>query len=70
MSPSVNFRLRNVIVCYRCLKDTKVKFEVDPNVAPKYCKARTVPYTIKEELDKEIDRLESEDIITPIINSK
>ena len=42
------------------LKDTKVKIEVDPNVSPKYCRARTVPYVIREELDKELIRLESE----------
>ena len=52
------------------LKDTKVKIEVDPNVSPKYCRARTVPYAIREELDKELSRLESEGIINPITNSK
>ena len=40
--------------------------EVDPNVKPKIHPPRKVPVALKEKLKKELDRLESQDIIAPI----
>ena len=36
------------------------------NAEPKYCKARLVPYAIKDILDKELDRLVRQDIYKPV----
>ena len=52
-----------------CFKDRQFSIEVDPSVPPKYCKARSVPYTVREKIDKEIDRLLKEGIISPVTNS-
>ena len=40
--------------------------EVDPNVKPKIHPPRKVPVALKEKIKKELDRLESQDIIAPI----
>lgn len=52
-----------------CLKDTSFNIEVDPSIPPKFCRARTVPYSLREKVDKELDRLMEENIITPITHS-
>ena len=52
-----------------CLKGVKATIEVDPTIPPKYCRARAVPYTMKEKVTAELDRLVSEGIISPITNS-
>ena len=52
-----------------CYKGQKFAIEVDPSVPPKFCKARTVPYTLRAKIDQEIDRLQSEGIISPVTNS-
>ena len=48
----------------------KVSIAVDKNVPPKYCNARPVPYTMRDKVDVEIDRLLKDKIIEPITNSK
>ena len=52
-----------------CFKGKKVKIEVDPTVPPKYCKARTVPYAMREKVDQELTRLEETGIISPVTHS-
>lgn len=45
-----------------CLKDFKVKIPIDKTVSPKFCRARPVPYAIKADVEKELDRLENQGI--------
>ena len=52
-----------------CYQGTEFTIEVDPTVPPKFCKARPVPYTMREKVDREIDRLQKEGIISPVSNS-
>ena len=39
---------------------------MDPNAAPKFCKARTLPYAYKSLVNEEIDRLVQQGILTPV----
>ena len=48
------------------LKGHKAKISVDPSAPPRYCKARPVPYALREKVDQELDRLEREGIIEPV----
>ena len=52
-----------------CYKGRQFAIEVDPTVPPKFCKARTVPYTLRAKVDQELDRLQKEGIISPVTNS-
>lgn len=47
------------------VKDVKAKLHVDPNTAPKFYKARPVPYALKDKIDQELDRLQELGIIQP-----
>lgn len=53
-----------------CLKDQIVSIDIDPDVPPKYCKSRSVPYAMKPRLDKALDALIEEKIISPVTYSK
>ena len=44
----------------------QAKIEVDSQAVPRFCKARTLPYAMREKIEKEIDRLLSEGIIEPV----
>jgi len=46
------------------LKGVKAKIYVDPEAKPKYIKARSVPYALKKNVEFELERLESEGIIS------
>ena len=48
------------------LKGTEAKIYVDPNAPPKFMKARPVPYALKAKVEKELDRLQSEGILSPV----
>ena len=52
-----------------CLKDQTFGIQVDPNVLPKYCKARPVPYNLREGVEKALDKLVEEGTITPVTHS-
>ena len=48
------------------LKGTTAKIYVDPEATPKFMKARPVPYALKAKVELELDRLQRENIISPI----
>ena len=48
------------------LKDYKAKIQVDPQAKPRFCKARSVPYAMKDKIDKELDQLEKDGIIEKV----
>ena len=52
-----------------CYKDKLVSIDVDSSVPAKFCKARTVPYTMKSKVDQELNRLQKQGIISPISHS-
>lgn len=48
------------------LKGHKAKIIVQPGAQPPFCKARPVPYTLRGQVDEELESLEREGIITPV----
>ena len=48
------------------LKDMKAKLHVDLEAKPLFYIARTVPFALKRKVEDELERLEKEDIITPV----
>ena len=46
-----------------------VHFSVDQSIAPRFFKARPVPWAYRSRVDEEIDRLEKAGIIRPIDSS-
>ncbi len=48
------------------LKNIKATISVKPDVAPKFYKNRPLPFAMKERVEKEIDRLEEANIISPV----
>ena len=44
----------------------KVTLHIDLQVKPKFFKVRTLPFSIKEKVEEELNRLESLGIITPV----
>ena len=50
-------------------KGDKAKIHIDPTVPPKFCKARPLPYAMRELVEKELQRLETLGIIKPVKSS-
>lgn len=48
----------------------KIELKVDPNCKPIYCKPRTVPFSFKELLNKELDDLEKRGVIELVKNAE
>ena len=48
------------------IKDFKAKLNVKADAKPKYCRARTVPFSMQDLVEKEIDRLENEGVFHSI----
>ena len=48
------------------LKDYKAEIQVDPQAKPKFCKAHSVPYGMKNKIEKELDQLEQDGIIEKV----
>ena len=52
------------------LNSMKAKLHVQPNAVPKFHKARPVPFSMKDAIGQEIDRLESEGILEKVKHSE
>ena len=50
----------------RTLKGHETTIHEDPNVIPRYCKARSVPYSMKPLVNEELDQLVSQGVIEPV----
>ena len=48
------------------LKGFKAKIHVDPSVTPRFCKARPVPYAMRELVEKELDHLTQQGVLEPV----
>ena len=48
------------------MKGFKVKINVEPNVSPKFVKARTVPFAMKDVVEAEIDKMEKDGILKSV----
>ena len=48
------------------LKGTQAKIHVDDNVRPRFEKARTVPFAIREKVEEELERLQALGVIRPV----
>jgi len=48
------------------LKDFKVHIFIGPAVPPKFCKAHSVPYAMRPLVEKQLDKLVQESILTPV----
>ena len=49
------------------VKGATAKIHVDPQAAPRFCKPRTVPYALRGRVEQELDRLEKDGIIQPVL---
>ena len=52
-----------------CYKNKEFILDVDPTIQPKFCKARAVPYTLREKVNSELERLIADKIISPVSHS-
>ena len=48
------------------LKNFEAKIHVDPKANPRFCKARTVPYAMREKVEVELERLVKEGTLEPV----
>ena len=48
------------------LEGYEAKLIVDTNASPRFLKARPVPYSMREAVEKELDRLVTEGILEPV----
>ena len=48
----------------------KAKLQVKEGAKPRFCKARPVPFTLKEAIDRKLDRLEAEGILERVTYSE
>ena len=48
------------------LKDQQVHISVKADAKPKFCKARTVPIAMKQQVEDELNRLQRDGVIEPV----
>ena len=52
------------------LNNVKINLAIDPSVPPKFYKAISIPFALKENVELELQRLEELGIISPVIHSE
>ena len=52
------------------MTDVKIEIPIQPNVNPKFFRACLVPYSLKDKIEKELDRLVKLGIYAPVYSSK
>lgn len=52
------------------INNYQVKLELKPDIAPKFCRARPVPFALQNRVEAEIDRLEKDGIIERVETSE
>ena len=52
------------------LKDFTAQFSLKANSQPRNMKHRNVPYSLREKVDKELERLQKDDILEPVKSSE
>ena len=48
------------------LKDVRVKINVEINHSPRFCKSRSVPYSMKEKVDTQLDKMVEQGVLVPV----
>ena len=48
------------------IKGIKANLHVDTQTKPLYLKAHSVPFSLKQKVEQELERLESQDVVTPV----
>lgn len=51
------------------VKDVKAKLYVNTEAWPLFFKAHSVPYALRQKVEHELDRLQKQDVITPVSHS-
>ena len=51
------------------MKDVKAKIYVDAKARPRFCKPRSVPFALRDKVNRELERLEKEGVIQPVQHS-
>lgn len=52
------------------IEDFRATIRMQPGAQPVFCKARPVPYSLKEAVEKELDRMEKEGIVSKVDRSQ
>ena len=53
-----------------CAKDIRAKIIVNLDTHAKFYRPRTVPFSLREKIDKELERLEAQGVIEPVLSSE
>ena len=53
-----------MVIYLGCMNGEQAK--IDENAVPKFCKARSIPYVLKQKVETEIERLVSMDVLEPV----